>query len=199
MIRVDRDRWLALALLLAVLGLLYLLVLHPLFVAPLRETDARIHELQARDARLRGLLAQRAEVERRLAALDAQGGAGFLAEPTAELAAAALIQQLEQVVVDASAGSRGCAIVNRTPLGDEAQGGRYRKVAVQVRLRCGNAETLAVLHALESARPWLFVDALSITAQRFFAVPGSAQPQQGGLDVGFTLYGYLRPAAGGAP
>jgi general secretion pathway protein M len=45
----------------------------------------------------------------------------------------------------------------------------------------------------------LFVDALSITAQRFFAVPGSAQPQQGGLDVGFTLYGYLRPAAGGAP
>ncbi|WP_449446547.1 type II secretion system protein GspM [Thermomonas brevis] len=199
MIRVDRDRWLALALLLAVLGLLYLLVLHPLFVAPLRETDARIQELQARDARLRGLLAQRAEVERRLAALDAQGGAGFLAEPTAELAAAALIQQLEQVVVDASAGSRGCAIVNRTPLGDEAQGGRYRKVAVQVRLRCGNAETLAVLHALESARPWLFVDSLSITAQRFFAVPGSAQPQQGGLDVGFTLYGYLRPAAGGAP
>jgi general secretion pathway protein M len=199
MIRVDRDRWLALALLLAVLGLLYLLVLHPLFVAPLRETDARIQELQARDARLRGLLAQRAEVERRLAALDAQGGAGFLAEPTAELAAATLIQQLEQVVVDASAGSRGCAIVNRTPLGDEAQGGRYRKVAVQVRLRCGNAETLAVLHALESARPWLFVDALSITAQRFFAVPGSAQPQQGGLDVGFTLYGYLRPAAGGAP
>jgi general secretion pathway protein M len=182
-----------------VLGLLYLLVLHPLFVAPLRETDARIQELQARDARLRGLLAQRAEVERRLAALDAQGGAGFLAEPTAELAAATLIQQLEQVVVDASAGSRGCAIVNRTPLGDEAQGGRYRKVAVQVRLRCGNAETLAVLHALESARPWLFVDALSITAQRFFAVPGSAQPQQGGLDVGFTLYGYLRPAAGGAP
>lgn len=199
MIRVDRDRWLALALLLAVLGLLYLLVLHPLFVAPLRETDARIQELQARDARLRGLLAQRAQVERRLAALDAQGGAGFLAEPTAELAAAALIQQLEQVVVDASAGSRGCAIVNRTPLGDEAQAGRYRKVAVQVRLRCGNAETLAVLHALESARPWLFVDALSITAQRFFAVPGSAQPQQGGLDVGFTLYGYLRPAAGGAP
>ena len=199
MIRVDRDRWLAVALLLAVLGLLYLLVLQPLFVAPLRETDARIQELQARDARLRGLLAQRAEVERRLAALDAQGGAGFLAEPTAELAAAALIQQLEQVVVDASAGSRGCAIVNRTPLGDEAQGGRYRKVAVQVRLRCGNAETLAVLHALESARPWLFVDALSITAQRFFAVPGSAQPQQGGLDVGFTLYGYLRPAAGGAP
>jgi general secretion pathway protein M len=199
MIRADRDRWLALALLLAVLGLLYLLVLHPLFVAPLREADARIQELQERDARLRGLLAQRPQVEQRLAALDAQGGSGFLAEPTAELAAAALIQQLERVVGEVGAASRGCAIVNRTPLGDAAQGGRYRRVTVQVRLRCGNAETLAVLHALESARPWLFVDALNITAQRYFAVPGSAQPQEGGLDVGFNLSGYLRPAAGGTP
>ena len=54
-------------------------------------------------------------------------------------------------------------------------------------------------HALESARPWLFVDALGITAQRYFAVPGAAQPQEGGLDVGFNLYGYLRPAAGARP
>ena len=199
MTRAERDRWLALALLLAVLGVLYLLLVQPLLVAPLREVDARIHDLQERDARLRGLLAQRAQIGQRLAALDAQGGAGFLAEPSAELATAALIQQLEQVVADASAGSRGCAIVNRTPLGNDAPGGRYRKVSVQVRLRCGNAETLAVLHALESARPYLFVDALNITAQRYFAVPGSAQPQQGGLDVGFNLSGYLRPVAGGAP
>lgn len=198
MIRADRDRWLALALLLAVLGLLYLLVVHPLFTVPMRDADARIHELQERDARLRGLLAQRTQVAQRLATLEAQGGdAGFLAEPTAELAAAALIQQLERVVGEASPGGRGCAVVNRTPLGDDAQGGRYRRVTVQVRLRCGNAETLAVLHALESARPYLFVDALGITAQRYFAIPGSAQPQQGGLDVGFNLYGYLRPAAGG--
>lgn len=196
MTRTDRDRWLALGLLLAVLVLLYALVLHPLFVAPLRLAEARIEDLQARDARLRGLLAQRPQVQRRIALLEAQGGSGFLAEPTAELASAALIQQLEQVVGDASAGGRGCAIVNRTPLGDEGRGDRYRKVAVQVRLRCGNAETLAVLHALESARPWLFVDALTITAQRYFAVPGSAQPQQGGLDVGFNLYGYLRPSTG---
>ena len=63
-----------------------------------------------------------------------------------------------------------------------------------VRLRCGNAETLAVLHALESARPYLFVDALGITAQRYIAIPGNALPQEGGLDVSFNLYGYLRPA-----
>ncbi|TLX20934.1 type II secretion system protein GspM [Thermomonas fusca] len=200
MIRADRDRWLALALLLAALGLVYLALVHPLFTLPMRAADARIAELQERDARLRGLLAQRPQIERALATPEAQdGGSGFLAEATAELAAAALIQRLERVVADASPGGRGCAIVNRTPLGDDAGSGRYRRVTVQVRLRCGNAEMLAVLHALESGRPWLFVDALGITAQRYFAVPGAAQPQEGGLDVGFNLYGYLRPAAGAQP
>ncbi len=199
MVRADRDRWLALALLLAVLGLVYLLLVHPLFTVPMAEVNTRIADLQQRDARLRGLLQQQPQIQARLATLDAQGGGtGFLAEPTAELATASLIQQLERVVSDASPGSRGCALVNRTPLGEEPQSGRYRKVTVQVRLRCGNAETLAVLHALESARPYLFVDALGITAQRYFAVPGSNQPQEGGLDVSFNLFGYLRPAPGGA-
>ena len=194
----ERDRWLALALLLAVLGLVYLLVLHPLFVVPLRAADARIAELQARDVRMRSLLQQRPQIEQRLAELDARGGgAGFLAEPTAELATAALIQQLERVVGEASPGNRGCAIVNRAPQANTGQAGRYRKVAVQVRLRCGNAETLTVLHTLEAARPYLFVDMLNITAQRYFAVPGAAQPQEGGLDVSFDLFGYLRPAPGG--
>ncbi|HOV95224.1 MAG TPA: type II secretion system protein GspM [Thermomonas sp.] len=193
-----RDRWLALALLLVVSGLLWLL-LWPLFGQPLQQANAELAELQTRDARLRSVLGQKTLVEQRLAALAARGGgSGFLSEPTAELATAGLIQQLEQVVSEASPGSRGCALVNRTPLGDEAQNGRYRRVTVQVRLRCGNAETLAVLHALQSARPYLFIDGLAITAQRYFAVPGSGQPQEGGLDVNFNLYGYLRPGPGGA-
>ncbi len=193
-----RDRWLALALLLVVSGLLWLL-LWTLFGQPLQQANAELAELQTRDARLRSVLGQKTLVEQRLAALAARGGgSGFLSEPTAELATAGLIQQLEQVVSEASPGSRGCALVNRTPLGDEAQNGRYRRVTVQVRLRCGNAETLAVLHALQSARPYLFIDGLAITAQRYFAVPGSGQPQEGGLDVNFNLYGYLRPGPGGA-
>src|SRR4249919_838685 len=166
--RADRDRWLALALLLAALGLLYLLILHPWFTVPLREADARIADLQTRDARVRGLLQQAPLIQQRLAELDARGSAtGFLAEPTAELATASLIQQLERVVGEASPGNRGCAITNRAPLTGEPPSGRYRRVTVQVRLRCGNAETLAVLHALESARPYLFVDMVNIAAQRY--------------------------------
>ncbi len=197
MVRAERDRLLALALLLAVLGLIYLVVLHPLFTQPLHAADARIAELRDRDARMRALLKQKPEIERRLVELEARGsGAGFLLEPTSELATASLIQQLERVVEEVTPGNRGCAITNRAPLTAEPTPGRFRRVTVQVRLRCGNAETLAVVHALESARPYLFVDMLNITAQRYFAIPGNNLPQEGGLDVSFDLYGYLRPAPG---
>ncbi|MEO6226704.1 MAG: type II secretion system protein GspM [Thermomonas sp.] len=195
MVRAERDRLLALALLLAVLGPVYLTLVHPLFTQPLRDADARIAELRDRDARLRAMLKQAPEISQRLAAIDARGTAtGFLAQPTPELATAALIQQLEQVVLEVSPGNRGCAITNRAPLSGEPPPGRFRRVTVQVRLRCGNGETLAVLHALESARPYLFVDVLNISSQRYFAIPGNNPPQQGGLDVSFDLYGYLRPA-----
>ncbi len=197
--RADRDRWLALALLLAALGVAYLLLVHAWFTKPLGDADARIVELQMRDSRVRALLQQAPEIQQRLAALEARGSAtGFLAEPTTELATAGLIQQLERVVLEVTPGNRGCAITNRAPLSGEPPPGRYRRVTVQVRLRCGNGETLAVLHALESAQPYLFVDAVNIAAQRYFAIPGNNLPQEGGLDVSFDLYGYLRPVTGGA-
>lgn len=193
--RADRDRWLSLVLLLVALGLLYLLFVHPWFTQPLREADARIAELQERDARIRAMLLQAPQIRQRLAELDARGSAaGFLTEPTAELATAALIQQLERVVEEVSPGKRSCAINNRAPLTGEPSPSRYHRVTVQVRLRCGNAETLAVLHALEAARPYLFVDVVNITAPRYFAIPGNNLPQEGGLDVSFDLYGYLRPS-----
>lgn len=199
MARAERDRLLSLALLLAVLSLVYLLVVHPLFTQPLRAADARIADLRDRDARVRALLAQAPEIDKRLAEMEARGSAaGFLLEPTTELATAALIQQLERVVGEVSPGNQGCAITNRAPFGGEASPSRFRRVTVQVRLRCGNAETLGVLHALEAARPYLFVDALNISSQRYFAIPGNNPPQEGGLDVSFDLYGYLRPVPAAA-
>ncbi|MDQ3159997.1 MAG: type II secretion system protein GspM [Pseudomonadota bacterium] len=196
MSRAERDRLLAMGLLLTVITVLYVLVVHPLFTQPLRAADLHIEDLRDRDARVRALLEQAPEISKRLAEIEARGSAaGFLLEPTTELATAALIQQLERVVEEVSPGNRGCAITNRAPLSGESSPNRFRRVTVQVRLRCGNAETLAVLHALESARPYLFVDALNISSQRYFAIPGNNPPQEGGLDVSFDMYGYLRPAA----
>jgi general secretion pathway protein M len=194
----DRDRWLALGLLVLALGLAYLLLLHGWWTLPMLETQDRIQALQQRELRQRMQLRQAPDVARRLQQVQAAEARrpGFLAESTTELATASLVQRLEAVVVGASPGNRSCAITNRSPLTEEnASKQRFRKVIVQVRLRCGTPELAAVLHALEAGTPRLFVDNLNILAQRYFFAPGQGA-QAGGLDVSFDLYGYLRPVPG---
>jgi general secretion pathway protein M len=60
---------------------------------------------------------------------------------------------------------------------------------VQVRLRCGMGELAAVLHALESGSPQLFVDNLDLLSRRSYLAPATSG---GALDVSFDLYGYLK-------
>lgn len=190
----DRDRWLALGLLLLALALAYAVLVHPWWTAPMREAGQRIEELRQRDLRIRTQLQQAPEVQRGLAAarMLAAQQPGFLDEPSAELATAGLVKRLEAVVAEASPGNRSCAIQNRSPLPtDTAE--RFRRVAVNVRLLCGTPQLAAVLHALESGSPRLFVDNLELLSQRYSFV-GQAGGGNSGLTVTFDLSGYLRPA-----
>ncbi len=192
----DRDRWLALGLLLAVLLLAYTVFVHPWWTAPMLQLGERIDALQQRDQRIRAQLKQAPEVARRLAEATQRQATtpGFLPEGSAELATAGLIQRLEQVVGEASPGNRSCAITNRSPLAGQRASERFTRVVVQVRLRCGNAELAQVLHSLESGAPRLFVDNLNVLAQRMYFAPGVRNTGEGGLDVSFDLYGYLPPS-----
>ena len=194
----DRDRWLALGLLLAVLALAYAVLIHPWWTVPMHAVNADIEALQQRELRLRMQLQQAPQVAQRLEQVRMQqgAGAGFIVEPNAELATASLIQRLETAVVQASPGNRSCAIQNRSPLQSDTRE-RYVRVVVQVRLRCGTPELAAVLHSLESGEPRLFVGNLNILANRMYFSPGTEAPASGGgLDVSFDLYGYLSPSAG---
>jgi general secretion pathway protein M len=188
-----RDRWLALGLLGGALALAYLALVHPWWTVPMLAEGKRIAALQQRELRARMQLGQAAQVRQALARARQQQARspGFLPESSAELATAGLIKRLETVVGEASPGNRSCAITNRSPL-SEPSADRFTRVAVQVRLRCGVPETGAVLHALESGTPRLFVDNLNILAQRYFAMADQVS-QSGGLDVSFDLHGYLRP------
>jgi general secretion pathway protein M len=197
----DRDRWIALGLLVAALVLAYFVLLHPWWTAPMVDAETRIHDLQERELRVRTQLKQAPDVERRLVQVHAEqrNRPGFLPETTPELATAGLVQRLEAVVAQASPGNRSCAITNRSPLSDSRPAERFPRVTVQVRLRCGTAELAGVLHALESGSPRVFVDNLNILAQRYFYMPGQGRAQSGGLDVSFDLYGYIAPRPGTAP
>lgn len=193
----DRDRWLALGLLLAALALAYLILVHPWWTAPMLDVQQRIDTLQQRDLRVRMQLKQQPQIARRLEealALTARRP-GFLPEASAESATAGLLKRLQDVVAQASPGNRSCAISNQSPLTETSED-RFQRIVVQVRMRCGTPELSAVLHTLESGSPRLFVDNLNILAQRNFYLPGQGGAQQGGLDVSFDLYGYLRPTPG---
>ena len=150
-----RDRWLALALLLAVLGLAYLLLVHPWFTQPLRAIDADVAALRERESRVQAQLQQQPQIEQRLRATREalQQRPGFLREATAEAAAAALGARLQDAVAMASPGNRSCTISNRTPLTDNRRDAEFVRVAMQVRLRCGVAELATVLHSLETGSP----------------------------------------------
>jgi len=194
-----QDRWVALALLLALLALVYALLVHPLWTRPMLEAGERIDGLRERELRLRMREQQAPLVQERLQELEASQGdnPGFLAAETPELATAGLVQRLENVVAEASPGNRSCAISNRSPLRPD-HGGEYVRVGVEVRLSCGTTELATVLHALESGSPRLFVDSLDILAQRMYGAGGAAQQDTGGVDVSFHLAGYLPvPGEGG--
>lgn len=192
----ERERWLALGLLLLALAVAYALLVHPWWTMPMRDANQRVQELRERELRVRTQLQQAPEIQRRLAQAQALAARqpGFLAEPSAELATAGLVQRLEAVVAQASPGNRSCAIQNRSPLASTASREPFQRVVVQVRLRCGTEETAAVLHALESGSPRLFVDNLNLLAQRYSFLGGNREGNSG-LDVSFDLYGYLRPSA----
>lgn len=195
---IDRERWIALGLLLGALLLAYALLIHSWWTVPILEANERIADLQQRDQRLRAQQAQEPQVRKRLDEVRVRQTTepGFLSEPSAELATAGLVQRLEAVVAQASPGNRSCAITNRSPLTEPSRE-QFARVVVQVRLRCGAKEAAAVLYALESGAPRLFVDNLNMLAQRYFFSGGdnsNDSGRDGGLDVSFDLYGYLRPA-----
>lgn len=201
MTRVDRERWLALGLLLGVLVLAYAVLVHPWWTVPMREEIRRVDALQQRELRQRMQLKQAPLVRERLGQLRQASinRPGFLPEASAELATVGLVQRLETAVAQASPGNRSCAITNRSPVTDSTAD-RYPRVVVQARLRCGTGELATVLYSLEAGSPRLFVDNLNILAMRnFMPTAGGGEGGDGGLDVSFDLYGYLRPAPGAAP
>jgi general secretion pathway protein M len=191
----NRDRWLALGLLAAVLALAYAVLVHPWFTVPMREVGDRFDAARERELRLRMEISQAPLVQQRLQQARAALAhtPGFLPERSPELATAALVQRLETVVAQASPGRRACEITNRSPL-QEPSREKYPRVTVQVRLRCGTPELANVLHSLEGGTPRLFVGNLNVLGQRVFFNPGQSGAQ-GGLDVSFDLYGYLPPSA----
>lgn len=190
------ERWKVLGGVALAVALLYLLLVHWWFTAPMLEMGAQIRDLREQEQTLRVQIAQRPQLESRLAQVRQFEAAnpGFLPEATRELASAGLVQRLQQVVSTASPNPNACQITAQTPTDMPSQE-PFPRVMVQVRLRCGMGEFAAILHALESGSPQLFIDNLDVLSRRSYLT--AAGDSSSGLDVSFDLYGYLKTAQGG--
>ena len=190
--RPQTERWRAIGVALAVLLVAYLVLLHWWFTAPMLRMGAEIEDMRAQEVDLRAEAAQRPQLEARLAQVRSfeAGNPGFLPEDTKELASAGLLQRLQQVVASASPNTNACQITSQTPT-DMPSKEPFPRVMVHVTLRCGMTELGAVLHALESGSPQLFIDNLDMLSRRTYLSTDTG----GAIDVTMDLYGYLKVPA----
>lgn len=191
----NADRWRVLGALALALLVAYLVLVHWWFTAPMLDMGQQIEDLRDQEQALRVQIAQRPQLEARLAQVRQFEAAnpGFLPESSRELASAGLVQRLQQVVAAASPNPNACQITAQTPTDMPTQE-PFQRVMVQVRLRCGMGEFAAILHALESGSPQLFIDNLDLLSRRSYLTAGLESSS--GLDVSFDLYGYIKNAQG---
>jgi len=187
------SRIAAIALLLLVLLLGYLVLLHWWFVAPLQEIRSEMADLRDTHGRYAAAIAEKPALQQRIAALGAgqASSSAFLAEDDPNTAAADLMQRVVDVVGTSTQGGR-CVVSQKMPIPNPptTAGEPYRKAAVSISLSCDIEPLAEVLNALEQGTPYLFIDDLSIYRNPVAQQQGNAAP----LEVQFTLSGYVRPS-----
>ncbi len=112
----------------------------------------------------------------------------FLKSASPALAAAEL-QERAKAILDENGGKLDS--IQILPHKDD---GAYRQVSVLLRLSAPLSSVKAMLHALESAHPYLFVDNFSIRATNFSVVRNDSAVESD-LTVQFQLTGYALKVA----
>lgn len=185
------SRIAALLLLLAVLVIAYFVLLHWWFVAPLQTINGEMDDLRDTHARYAAAIAEKPQLEQRIAAMGAGQAAShaFLSEDDPNAAAAGLMQRVVDAVAAHPQGG-SCDVTQKMPVPNppSAPDEPYRKVAVSISLRCDVQPLAETLHDLEQGTPYLFVDDLSIYRNPVAAMQQASAP----LEVQFTLSGYVR-------
>jgi general secretion pathway protein M len=189
---VDRDRLMAVVLVVLAAFAVYLLGVHWWFTARHAAIWQEMSELSDQELAFRATSAQREEIEARLAEVRAfeAGNPAFLSETDFDSAAAALSQRLRQIVTQHARNEQSCQIImNQYAPSTEKE--LFQRAAIRVRLRCSLEEFQPILYDIESASPVLFVDEVQIWKQTGFQQPGS-NTVSSYLDIQFTLWGYMR-------
>jgi general secretion pathway protein M len=186
-------RFLAVVLALIVALVIYLIGVHWWFVAPHEAVADQIQDLREQQQRFSQIAAQRALIEKRLGDVRAfeQNNQAFLTDNDSNSAFSDLTQRLKQFIGARVKDESRCSIVSNSNFkGGEEE--TYRRVTIQVRMRCSLEPFAGILYDLENSNPYLFVDQMMIYRQQAGYVAPGAKPPPTPLDIRFNLSGYLR-------
>lgn len=186
------SRIAAIVLLVVAVAIGYFALVHWWFVSPQLAMADEMDDLRDTQRRYAAAIAERPQLEKRLASLE-QGQThsdAFLPGDDTNAAAAGLMQR----IVDVAAAHRedgACDVVQKMPVpSQEKAGDPYRKVTVNISLRCQMQPMTAVLHDIEEETPYLFLEDFSIYRNPVAARTGAAAP----MEVQFTVSGYIHAA-----
>jgi len=184
------NRWIALALLLLGVTLVYAGIVTPFWVRPWQAQRARAVELQAREARVRGLLKRQIELPMVMEQLNQsiEQSPRFIGAADPEQGRLVLNQILDASLESVNRVGRQCEVTERGPAPGGDSAGQVR---LSAHLRCGNTALLTLIATLQSQRPPIFIDSLTITT----AGGGMfGQASQFVLDADLVTLAYLQPA-----
>jgi len=190
----DLPKWVsrtaALSLLVFVIGALYLLLVSPVLEA-YRSTDEASQEVLEQLARYEHISKtnpnRKAELEK-LAKQQSRSGV-YLAGDTDALAAAGLQEDVSAKIKKNGGKVRSMQILPVKTDGD------FKRVSVRVQLMATLGSFARILYALESGKPYVFIDNLDVKNRRARKAKKGTQ-EDPELVIRFDLYGYLRPELG---
>jgi hypothetical protein len=190
-LQVRERRILAVGILFTLLILLSVLVIVPL-VQRAATAYQTVGDWSFRVERLQATLAQLPDLRARVAALEAAGAQQDLVarEPSESLAAARLQQRFNEIV------SRHQGELQSTRVQAAVADGDIYRISMRAQMRGDSATLAAILADLEADRPLLFVDSLSVQAQREFDRQRRAA-YFGTTEISLDLHTYWRPEAPG--
>ncbi|WP_296258523.1 MULTISPECIES: type II secretion system protein GspM [unclassified Pseudomonas] len=181
-----------------VLAAAWWLLVQSWFLDPLLALQDQAEALREQQQRYAGVVDQRDTLQQQLQAArrDPSSRSSLLPGEDPSAVAAELMQRtLDKVKAHANEGP-GCEVTQRMPIMPESDSAEpYRQVKVSLTLECAMEPLTNLLHELEYAQPFLFIDNLSI--RRATTAPSSGAA--GRLQVHLLLRGYLKQAKAAQP
>jgi general secretion pathway protein M len=188
--QLSKSRLLALALLLGVVALFYLVLVTPLL--EVRGSNAEtIQDLEFRLQRFRKVAAEKEYWLGLLEEIKEQGKdrEQFISRDTAALASADLQTLIKKTVTDA-----GGELIS-TQVFPERKQDQFTRIAVKVRMTGSTVVLREVLYAFETGTPILFIENLNLRPIRLGQLRepgGKASKIPDRLSVDFDVVGYMR-------